>query len=164
MSLYYSIIETAFGWVLIAGRNGALVEVELPERTREEAAARVPAGATECSDRFGDLPERLRLYFDGRPMDFSDVLVKFEEIGEFEERVLREAMKAPYGRLTSYGALAAAAGSPRGARAVGNAMRRNPAPVIVPCHRVVHSDGSIGGYGGGIDLKRRLLRLEGIVL
>ena len=164
MKLYYTVVETAMGWLLLIGREGTLVEVWPPRPTSRAARGGVPPAAVESADGFGDLPERLRLYFEGKPVDFSNVEVSFDGLGQFEERVLRQTMKVPYGKLMSYGALAAAAGSPGAARAAGNAMRRNPAPIVVPCHRVIHADGSIGGYSGGLDLKRRLLALEGIVL
>ncbi|MEN6519601.1 MAG: methylated-DNA--[protein]-cysteine S-methyltransferase [Armatimonadota bacterium] len=164
MKLCYSTVETPFGWLLAVGRDGKLIKIDLPRPTREAAQAGAPAGAVESSDGFGDLIERLRLYFNGEAVDFSDVPVEFDALGEFEEKVLLEAMKTPFGRIISYKDLAALAGSPRAARAVGNAMRKNPLPIVVPCHRVVHSDGSLGGYMGGLDLKRKLLDLEGITL
>lgn len=164
MRLYYSTIETPFGWLLAVGRDGKLIEINLPKPTMEAALSDAPPGAVDSSAEFGDLIKRLRLYFNGEAVDFSNIPVEFEMFGEFEKQVLQEAMKTPFGRLISYGDLAALAGSPRAARAVGNAMRKNPLPIVVPCHRVVHSDGSLGGYMGGLDLKRKLLALEGITL
>jgi len=164
MNSHYATVETPIGWILLVGQEGSLTEVDCSNPTREAAAASAPPGSAESVEAFGDLPERLRLYFEGKPVDFSHVPVSFDGLGEFEERVLRETMKVPYGKLVSYGSLAAAAGSLRAARAAGNAMRRNPIPIVVPCHRVVYADGTIGGYSGGLDLKRRLLALEGIVL
>jgi methylated-DNA-[protein]-cysteine S-methyltransferase len=75
--------------------------------------------------------------------------------------VLRALARVSYGRTVTYGELAARVGQPRGARAVGQAMARNPVPLVIPCHRVVASGGGLGGYGGGLALKRRLLDLEG---
>ena len=164
MDIYYSVIETPLGWMLLVGKDGKVVETNLPKSSRDEAEAAAPPGAEESAGEFGELAHRLRLYFDGERVDFSDIPVIFEGLGEFEERVLLETMKVPYGAVTTYGALATASGSPGAARAIGNAMRRNPLPIIVPCHRVLHSDGGIGGYSGGIDLKHRLLGLEGVIL
>jgi methylated-DNA-[protein]-cysteine S-methyltransferase len=143
---------------MLVRSDGMLVRVGLPKPERRE----LMAGAVERADGFGDLARRLRLYFQGERVEFSDVPVRFEGLGPVEERVLRETMRVPYGRLTTYSALAGAVGSPGAARAVGNAMSRNPMPIIVPCHRVVRSDGSIGGYSAGTLVKRRLLALEGI--
>ena len=78
----------------------------------------------------------------------------------FHEKVLAAARRISYGRTATYGELAARAGSPRAARAVGQAMAHNPVPLIIPCHRVLAAGGRLGGYGGGLDLKRRLLGLE----
>ena len=80
---------------------------------------------------------------------------------DFGRTVLHELVRVPYGELTTYGALAARAGRPRAARAVGTVMNRNPVPIVLPCHRVVGSTGSLVGYGGGLDRKRTLLELEG---
>jgi methylated-DNA-[protein]-cysteine S-methyltransferase len=79
----------------------------------------------------------------------------------FSRRVLRAAARIPYGRVSTYRQVASRAGSPRASRAAGNALGRNPVPVVVPCHRVVHTGGGLGGYTGGLDRKRFLLRLEG---
>ena len=79
----------------------------------------------------------------------------------FAQQVLDELARVPYGQTTTYGTLAAKVGSPRGARAVGMVMNRNPIPIVLPCHRVVGSNGSLTGYAGGLDVKERLLRLEG---
>lgn len=82
----------------------------------------------------------------------------------FQQKVLRKLQEVPRGAVVGYQALGAAAGAPKGARAVGNAMHNNPVPIYVPCHRVIASDGSIGGYGGGIPRKLQLLRSEGFAL
>ena len=79
----------------------------------------------------------------------------------FNRSVLQHTARIPYGSVTTYGRMAAAAGSPRAARATGNALGSNPIPIVVPCHRVVHADGGLGGYTGGIERKVTLLRLEG---
>lgn len=162
MDTYYTLVEVSAGWLLLVGRNGCLIEIKMPRASRDEALGLVPAGSVEAAESFGELPERLRLYFEGHATDFSDVRVDFCRMGQFAEHVLKETMKVPFGKLVSYGALAAIAGSPGAARAVGNAMARNPVPFVVPCHRVVHGDGTLGGYGGGLDLKRKLLAMEGI--
>jgi methylated-DNA-[protein]-cysteine S-methyltransferase len=78
--------------------------------------------------------------------------------------VLEELGRVPFGEVTTYGALAARAGKPRAARAVGTIMNRNPIPIVLPCHRVVGANGSLVGYAGGLDRKQQLLRLEGALL
>jgi methylated-DNA-[protein]-cysteine S-methyltransferase len=106
----------------------------------------------------------LESYFDGRtrrfrtPLDFGDVGTPFQR------RVWEELLEIPYGEIVSYGDVARAVGSPRGVRAVGQAVGRNPIPVIVPCHRVVGSDRRLTGFGCGLPVKVRLLELEGVPL
>jgi methylated-DNA-[protein]-cysteine S-methyltransferase len=82
----------------------------------------------------------------------------------FSRRVLEELVRVPYGEVTTYGELALRAEHPRAARAVGTVMNRNPIPIVLPCHRVVGSSGGLVGYGGGLDRKEALLRLEGAIL
>jgi O-6-methylguanine DNA methyltransferase len=104
-------------------------------------------------------------YFYGREPGRGDIPLDMASITPFRRRVYEELMKVPYGEVVTYGELAERAGSPGGARAVGNAMNSNPFLIIVPCHRVVASGGSgkceLGGFGAGLDAKRFLLRLEG---
>jgi methylated-DNA-[protein]-cysteine S-methyltransferase len=104
----------------------------------------------------------LRAFAEGRCLAFT-VALDLRHLPPFTERVLRALLKVPAGELTTYGRLAAKAGSPGAARAVGGAVGRNPIPIIVPCHRVVASNG-IGGFGLGLDCKRTLLALEGVVM
>ena len=101
-------------------------------------------------------------YFEGDRTAFDvPVDVRFDA---FRLRVMDELARVPYGEVTTYGALAARAGNPRAARAVGTFMNRNPIPIVLPCHRVVGANGSLTGYGGGLERKERLLQLEGASL
>lgn len=102
----------------------------------------------------------LEQYFSGCPTDFSEITLDLNQGTAFQQRVWREACAIPYGSTTSYGRLAAQAGAPRAARAVGAAMGANPVILLVPCHRVLASDGSLGGYGPGLHWKKRFLALE----
>lgn len=102
-------------------------------------------------------------YFAGRRHTF-DLELDLRAAPEFHRRVLAELSRVEYGHTTTYGALAARVGSPRAARAVGTVMNRNPVPIVLPCHRVVGASGSLTGYGGGLDRKEWLLRLEGALL
>jgi methylated-DNA-[protein]-cysteine S-methyltransferase len=107
----------------------------------------------------GELDE----YFAGRRRVF-DLDLDLRAAPEFHRRVLAELSRVEYGSTTTYGALAARVGSPRAARAVGTVMNRNPVPIVLPCHRVVGASGSLVGYGGGLERKEWLLRLEGALL
>ncbi len=112
------------------------------------------------SRRLASLDELVE-YFRGKRREF-DVPVDLSLVTGFRRRALRALIKVRFGQLVTYGELAARAGSPGGSRAVGGAMRTNPIPFIVPCHRVVAADGSLGGFTGGLDIKRKLHELEGI--
>jgi len=107
--------------------------------------------------------DELDEYFAGTRREF-DLEVDLRPAREFGRAVLEELGRVPYGELTTYGTLASRAGSPRAARAVGTVMNRNPVPIVLPCHRVVGSTGSLVGYAGGLDRKRTLLELEGALL
>ena len=102
-------------------------------------------------------------YFAGRRTAF-DLQLDLRAVPEFHRRVLDELSRVEYGHTTTYGTLAAQVGSPRAARAVGTVMNRNPLPIVLPCHRVVGASGSLTGYGGGLERKEWLLRLEGALL
>ena len=102
-------------------------------------------------------------YFSGRTRTF-DCKLDWSRLHGFDRKALRVCARIPYGETLSYGEIARRAGSPGGARAAGQAMGKNPFPIIVPCHRVVKSDGTIGGFGGGLHHKRALLELEEIAL
>jgi methylated-DNA-[protein]-cysteine S-methyltransferase len=108
-------------------------------------------------------PRALDEYFNGRRHAF-DLELDLRATPEFHRRVLEELNRVEYGHTTTYGALAAQVGAPRAARAVGTVMNRNPLPIVLPCHRVVGANGSLTGYGGGLDRKEWLLRLEGALL
>jgi methylated-DNA-[protein]-cysteine S-methyltransferase len=114
----------------------------VPDRRRADAVAR-----------------ELDQYFEGRRRVF-DVPVDLRGLTPFQERVLRRTARIGYGDLVTYKVVARAAGNERASRAAGAAVGSNPIPIVVPCHRVVASDGTLGGYGGGLDVKRRLLAME----
>lgn len=103
----------------------------------------------------------LERYFQGRPVSFLNIAVDLSPYPLFFARVLEFVRHIGYGQLWSYGQVAAAVGRPGAARAVGNALAANLVPLVIPCHRVIARDGSLGGFGGGLPLKRRLLELEG---
>jgi len=110
--------------------------------------------------RRGPLAGLLAAYLRGEAVDFSRVPIDLSQFSPFERRVLEETRRIPRGEVRTYGEIAAAAGRPRAARAVGNALNKNSAAIVIPCHRVVAA-GGLGGFGGGLHMKRYLLRLEG---
>ena len=136
--------------------QGRVFHSELP-RPRRQSRLR------GSSDAALTLAARLQAFFDGEPDDFRDVLLVLPN--GFHGDCARALRDVPRGEVVTYGELAGMAGRPRAARAVGSAMRDNPLPFVIPCHRVVAAGGRIGGYGGGrnaVALKRRLLEREGV--
>lgn len=162
----YCVVETRLGYVCLMSCSGRLARLTLPRGSRAESleAAEIgtDVGCGEDVDAFGVLPGLIAEYFAGRRVDFSGVELYTFGWSGFRQAVMNAARHIPYGQLTSYGELARAAGFPNAARAVGRVMARNPVPVVVPCHRVVASDGSLSGFASGLRWKKRLLEIEGI--
>jgi len=165
----YCLFPTAFGTCGIAWRDGGLTRLQLPERDASATERRlVPYGALA---KAGEEPPwvqwaivALQRYFVGRAVDFSGILVDLERCSAFHQRIYAALREIGWGTTTTYGALATDVGSPDAARAIGQAMGRNPVPIIIPCHRVLASGGKIGGFSapGGAATKERLLELEGV--
>jgi methylated-DNA-[protein]-cysteine S-methyltransferase len=163
LEVAYDVVDSPLGPLYVAVSQAGLCTVEFdPEPEREtDRLARVYGARILASKRATDAPRRqLDEYFAGKRRRF-ELPVDLRLARDFGRRVLHELARVPYGELTTYGALAASAGHPRAARAVGTVMNRNPVPIVVPCHRVVGSTGQLVGYGGGLDRKLTLLRLEG---
>jgi methylated-DNA-[protein]-cysteine S-methyltransferase len=165
MNLKYRLFDTSLGTMgIVAGANG-LRQVYLPqpeaERVRSEIVAAYPQAVTDDT-LLPELVAQLRQYLSGEPVDF-DVRLDWRSHNNFEVDVWRTCRKTPYGQTQSYKGIAERLGRPGGARAVGMAMSRNPFPIVVPCHRVLKSDGGLGGYSGpgGVTFKRDLLEMEG---
>ncbi|MDP3774092.1 MAG: methylated-DNA--[protein]-cysteine S-methyltransferase [Gemmatimonadales bacterium] len=112
------------------------------------------------SDDLDDVRRAMDRYFAGERLDF-DVRVDLSDVSGFSRKVLRETARIPVGKVLTYTEVAARAGNPRASRAAGNALHHNPVAIVVPCHRVLRSDGSLGGYGGGLPVKEWLLEHEG---
>jgi methylated-DNA-[protein]-cysteine S-methyltransferase len=163
LDVAYGFADSPFGRLLVAVTPRGIVRVEYPnhdtDEVLEELAAELSprvllsARATEAARR------ELEEYFEGRRKRF-DSKPDLSLVRGFNRQVLEETARIPFGTVTSYRDVAQRSGSPRAARAAGNALARNPIPIVVPCHRVVHSGGGLGGYTGGLDRKIRLLELE----
>lgn len=153
----HAYVETPLGTLEIAGSEHGLTQIDLlPSGERVSASKPAPGSVV------AEAAKQLEEYFAGKRREF-DLPLDYEA-GGFERQVLDQLARVPYGKTVSYGELAAMAGSPRAARAVGSIMRHNPLMIVMPCHRVIGADGSMRGYGGlgeGLDHKRWLLELEG---
>jgi methylated-DNA-[protein]-cysteine S-methyltransferase len=160
----YAPVESPFGTLHAATTKRGLLRVAFPEESVESVmealARRLSPRIVEAPASLDAVKRELEEYFAGRRRRF-DLALDWALIAPFGRRVLEMTAAIPYGGHLSYAEIAAEAGSPRGARAAGNALGANPIPIVIPCHRVLRSGGALGGYGGGLERKRFLLELEG---
>jgi methylated-DNA-[protein]-cysteine S-methyltransferase len=166
LDVAYTTTDSPFGTLLLAGTPHGLVRINLPaydpEETLEELAARVSPRVLEAPARLDDARRQLDLYFEGKLTEF-DLQLDWRLTGGFRGRVQRAIAEIPYGETRSYSEVADRAGNALAVRAAGSACGSNPIPIVVPCHRVLRSGGGLGGYGGGLPMKRALLELEGVI-
>ena len=165
LDVAYDLVDTPLGALLVAVSDRGVARISFdPEPERElEWLARDHGLRVLRSPRALDAPRReLSEYFEGSRTRF-DHPVDLRVEAPFRRRVMLELARVPYGNVTTYGQLAAQAGRPTAARAVGTIMNRNPVPIVLPCHRVVGANGKLVGYGGGLERKEQLLRLEGVL-
>lgn len=163
--MHYSVFKTRWGWAGLLGDATGLRRACLPLAAREDVVYHLMAGLdvpVPAVRHWGDCQERVTAYFEGERVDFSEITVTVSDFGEFAQATLRALRQIRYGQTTDYSSLAALAGRPRAVRAAANAVAQNPLPLIIPCHRVLRKDGSLGGFSapGGIDTKKRLLDWE----
>ena len=160
--LNYTIFNTDIGWIGILSSAKGLLGTTMPQRSAQEACQLLGNNvnhATWSPHLFDDLMERLRTYFSGHKVAFPDKLDLFRAT-HFQREVWEITRLIPYGETRSYAWVAEQIKRPRAMRAVGQALSKNPLPIIVPCHRVVASDGKLGGFSGGVEMKKCLLSLE----
>jgi len=158
----YTVFNTYMGWMAIAGSGQGLVSISLPYNSSEEAYYSIGEDikyTTSSPYRFKDLIKRLKAYFSGYKVSFPDKL-DLSQATQFQREVWQSARLIPYGETRSYGWLAEKVDKPKAARAVGQALGKNRLPIIIPCHRVICSNDSIGGFSGGLEMKKHLLHLE----
>lgn len=159
----YRMIDSAVGRLLLASTPAGLVRLAFDhgdhEATLAELARRVSPDLIEASVPLDPALRQLDEYFAGSRRRF-DLPVDLRLASPFRRSVLEHLLTIPYGATASYAKVAANVGNPRAVRAVGSACATNPVALVVPCHRVVRSDGSMGNYGGGLEAKRLLLKLE----
>jgi methylated-DNA-[protein]-cysteine S-methyltransferase len=163
LDVAYRTFDTPVGTLLLAATERGLVrvafEVEDHDRVLADLAARVSPRILSAPGRLEPAVGQLEEYFAGRRRVFS-LEIDLRLTSGFRRRVIDHLPDIAYGRTASYSQVATAAGSPRAVRAVGSACATNPLPVVIPCHRVVRSDGTVGGYLGGTAAKRTLLEHE----
>jgi methylated-DNA-[protein]-cysteine S-methyltransferase len=154
-------MRSPIGVLTIEGNEDAVTGIELPGQASVDAPRSRDRDATEVPAALAAAVAQLEEYFAGERTEFE---LPLEVSGTpFQRQVWFALAEIPYGKTVSYAELAAMVGRPRASRAIGQANGSNPIPIVLPCHRVVASGGGIGGYGGGLTMKRRLLALEGAI-
>jgi methylated-DNA-[protein]-cysteine S-methyltransferase len=158
----WAVQDTPIGPLTLAATPEGLVRVGFgaEDRVLDDLASEVSPRVVHLPARLDGLRRQLDEYFEGRRRSFDVTLDRRLSHG-YRRQVLEALSEVPYGETVSYKDLAVRTGNPGASRAVGSAMATNPIPIVVPCHRVLRSGGALGGYGGGIDVKVWLLRLEG---
>ena len=162
LDVSYDVADTPVGPLLVAVTERGLCRISYdaePERELDGLARTYGARVLRSGRPIDPVKRELDEYFEGRRREF-DLPIDLRGRSDFTLAVLEQLARVPYGEITTDGSLAARSGRPRAARAVGTIMNRNPIPIVLPCHRVVGSTGSLVGYGGGLDRKRQLLDLE----
>ena len=164
LDVAYAEIDSPIGELIVFVTPRGLLRIKYADEPIEgvlaDVAARVSPRILRAPARTDEARHELEAYFGLRRRSFN-LPIDWSLVHGFAGRILRSTAGIPFGDVRSYGQLAALAGSPRAARAVGNALGSNPIPIVVPCHRVLHADGGLGGYSGGLYRKRYLLALEG---
>jgi len=163
----YAIFLTAWGWAgFVFDRKGLRIFV-LPEEKKEDVLFQIKK-ELKCNNLFEDsrgwenLIQKVKEYYAGKKVNFADCQLNLDSYTNFQKKILQTVRKISYGEIRSYKEAAEAAGYPRAYRAVGNTMRNNPLPLIIPCHRVIRSDGGLGGFSGkeSHPLKKKMIDLE----
>lgn len=164
----FALFETAIGSCAIAWSGAGLLATQLPEATPEHTRARIARRVADCAE--AEPPRwvaaaiaKVIAHIDGEQVDYSEFGLDRRGVGSWEWAVYEAALGIPAGEIRTYGELARALGKPEAAQAVGQALGRNPWPIIVPCHRILAAAGRTGGFSapGGVATKLRLLEIEG---
>jgi len=163
LDVAYDVVDTPVGHLFVATTERGLCTISYdPETDRivDRLARALGTRVLRTARPVDPVRRQLDEYFERTRTEF-DLPLDLRLTADFSRRVLQELERVPYGQVATYGELARRAGRPRAARAVGTVMHNNPIPIVLPCHRIVGANGSLTGYGGGLDRKELLLKLEG---
>ncbi len=163
------VFDSELGWIVVEWLGAEISLISIAHDSPAAAAKRSeaePVEADEVPSWLAKLITKMKRFAAGKVVDWGEVPLAFGQQSDFQRKVQRACQKIPRGEVRSYGELAAAAGSPGAARAVGSVMRTNRFPLVIPCHRVVASGGKVGGFScpAGVEMKEKLLALEGVKL
>jgi methylated-DNA-[protein]-cysteine S-methyltransferase len=165
----YALVESRFGPLSIVWRHAAsgpsVCRVFLPRAgtsARDLIHTAFPGANPRSTDPIAPLTDQIGRFLEGEAVHFDLGIVALQRCSEFQTRVLLAERQIPRGLVSTYGRIARHLGVPAGARAVGGALARNPFPILIPCHRAIRADGRLGGFQGGLAMKRALLELEGV--
>ncbi len=165
MKIYYRTFKSPLGEILATKTEKGLSFISFPKNTWDRFLSALTrdksVNLVKSKSRFSSLEKNLKAYFSGRKVNFRE---RLDLTGgtDFQKKVWKTMLRIPYGETRSYGWLAQKAGDKNKARAAGAACGANPIPIIIPCHRVIKSDKTIGGYSGGLGFKKKLLKIEGV--
>jgi len=162
-TVYYTVMRTPVGRLFIAATDAGLVRVSFDANEASFVAdlrQQLKRNVIKSVEKTADIVSQLEAYFTGKRRAF-DIPVDLSQATPFQRSVLMAARGVSLGQVTTYGEIAKRIGRPKASRAVGQALGHNPIPIVIPCHRVVPSGGGLGGYSGGLSIKRRLLEMEG---
>jgi methylated-DNA-[protein]-cysteine S-methyltransferase len=160
--MQYTVSNTKMGYVGILASKAGLRAITLPQTTRQQAVDALGEQIKQAilsTESFSELEQKFQHYYSGEKTTFNDKL-DFSNATAFQRLVWETTSLIPYGETRSYGWIARQIGKPQAARAVGQALGKNPFLIIVPCHRVIAADGTLGGFGGDLEMKEALLELE----
>lgn len=165
--MHETIFQTDWGWVGLAATERGVAAVVLPRLTRRAVERELRSASSNGAGGAATIhlkaaKEAITAYLEGKTRSF-DLPLDLPGQPRFRVKVWKVLQSIPYGRVRSYGWVARKVGKPRAARAIGGACGANPVPLLVPCHRVIAGDGSLGGFSGGVGVKKRLLKLEGVI-
>lgn len=168
-AFFHELVKTRFGEAAVvwsADRQAPrIVWIFLPaseEKTLQEIRRMFPGAPMKSCEAVVKLGKALFAFTEGRAVSFDTTVPDMSRVPPYHRKVLRALTEIPLGKVSTYGAVATQTGAPGGARAAGQGCAKNPFPIVFPCHRVIRSDGSLGGFGGGLKLKRALLEMEGV--